>query len=42
MLLVGSGRRLFDDNTPHLPLQLVSSTPFGSDLVHLAYRPTAT
>lgn len=39
-VLVGSGRRLFDDDTPEQPLELVSSQPFGTGVVHLTYRPT--
>lgn len=37
-VLVGSGRRLFDGNTPQ-PLELVTSKTFSTGVVHLAYRP---
>lgn len=38
-VLVGSGRRLFDDDTPHQPLELVSAQTFTTGVVHLTYRP---
>jgi dihydrofolate reductase len=41
-ILVGSGRRLFEDDTPRQPLELVSSQPFSTGVVHLTYRPART
>ena len=41
-ILVGSGRRLFEDDTPRQPRELVSSQPFSTGVVHLTYRPART
>jgi dihydrofolate reductase len=40
-LVVGSGRRLFEDGMPRQPLELVSAQTFGTGVVHLTYRPAA-
>ena len=40
-IVVGSGARLFPDGTGKQPLELVSSTAFGSGVLHVVYRPAA-
>ena len=40
-VVVGTGGRLFPDGTPKQPLELASSTAFGSGVLHLVYRPAA-
>jgi dihydrofolate reductase len=40
-IVVGSGRRLFEDGTDRKPLELVDSTRFGTGVLHLTYRPAA-
>jgi dihydrofolate reductase len=37
--VAGHGLRLFDDNGPERPLQLLSATPFDSGVVYLVYAP---
>ncbi|WP_213450634.1 dihydrofolate reductase family protein [Rhizomonospora bruguierae] len=39
-ILVGSGRRLFDDG-PQVPLRLADSQTFGSGVLHLTYERAA-
>jgi dihydrofolate reductase len=39
-IAVGHGERLFDEGEP-IPLELVSSTAFGSGVLHTVYRPAA-
>ena len=38
-IVVGSGRRLFEDTASH-PLKLLSSVTLGSGVLHLRYAPT--
>jgi len=38
-VLAGSGLRLFDDNGAEQPLRLLSSQPFKTGVIHLAYGP---
>ena len=38
-LLLGSGRRLFDDIRTQLPLELVSAQTFSTGVQYLVYRP---
>ena len=38
-IVVGTGARIFPDGTPQQPLELASSTAFGSGVLHLRYRP---
>jgi dihydrofolate reductase len=40
-IVVGSGRRLFEDGTDRKPLELVDSTRFSTGVLHLTYRPAA-
>jgi dihydrofolate reductase len=40
-IVVGSGARLFPEGTGKQPLELVSSTAFGSGVLHVVYRPDA-
>ena len=41
-IVLGSGRRLFRDGGPKVPLQLVDSTTTGTGVLLLTYRPVAT
>ena len=38
-VLLGSGKRLFEDGGYRLPLELVDSKTFGTGVLYLAYRP---
>jgi dihydrofolate reductase len=38
-VLAGSGLRLFEDGAAELPLRLLSSEPFATGVLHLAYGP---
>jgi dihydrofolate reductase len=38
-IVVGSGRRLFDDGGDHKALELVDSKALGTGVVFLTYRP---
>ena len=38
-IVVGSGRRLFDEGRPPVRLELVSAETFGSGVQHLRYHP---
>lgn len=38
-VLLGKGRRLFDETTPPVSLELVSSRAFGTGVLHSTYRP---
>ena len=38
-VVVGQGRRLFKDDKPQNPLQLVNSKTYGTGVVDLTYRP---
>jgi dihydrofolate reductase len=38
-VVAGSGLRLFQDGLPERPLRLLSSQPFATGVVHLAYGP---
>jgi dihydrofolate reductase len=38
-ILVGSGRRLFEDGGAQKKLELVSSKPFSTGVLNLTYRP---
>ena len=38
-IVVGSGKRLFQDGTAHKPLKLVESKTFGTGVVYLTYQP---
>ena len=40
-VVVGSGKRLFDDDGERKSLDLVDATAFGSGVVSLVYRPSA-
>jgi dihydrofolate reductase len=40
-LVVGSGRRLFEDGMPKQPLELVASEAFTTGVLNLTYRPAA-
>jgi dihydrofolate reductase len=40
-VVLGSGKRLFDDNGERESLELVDATAFGSGVVSLCYRPAA-
>jgi dihydrofolate reductase len=40
-VVVGSGRRLFDDGSTRQPFELVSSETFSTGVVHLTYKPAA-
>ena len=40
-IVLGSGKRLFDDDGARRSLELVDATTFGSGVVALVYRPTA-
>jgi dihydrofolate reductase len=37
-IIVGAGRRLFEENADRLPLTLVHSATFSTGVVHLVYR----
>jgi dihydrofolate reductase len=37
-IVVGTGRRLFEDDGPQIPLTLADSTPFSTGVVHQIYR----
>jgi dihydrofolate reductase len=37
-IVVGTGRRLFDDGVGQLPLKLTESATFSTGVVHLAYH----
>jgi dihydrofolate reductase len=39
-IIVGSGKRLFEDGSDQKPLQLVDSKTFSTGVVYLTYRPT--
>ena len=41
-IVVGTGTRLFPDGTQQQPLELVSSTPFRTGVLHLVYRPATS
>ena len=41
-VVVGRGRRLFEDGTPHSPLELVASEAFPTGVLNLTYRPSNT
>jgi dihydrofolate reductase len=41
-VVVGKGRRLFEEGDPQLSLELAASRPLSSGVVSLSYRPTAT
>jgi dihydrofolate reductase len=38
-VLAGSGLRLFQDDAPEQPLRLISSQPFATGVIYLAYTP---
>jgi dihydrofolate reductase len=38
-IVLGSGLRLFDGSTDHLPLQLVESATYGTGVLRVGYRP---
>jgi dihydrofolate reductase len=38
-IIVGSGKRLFEDGSDQKPLQLVDSKTFSTGVVYLTYRP---
>ena len=38
-IVVGAGRRLFDDSSQQLPLRLVDTTTFATGVLSLAYEP---
>ena len=38
-IVLGRGVRLFEDRTPHAPLELVSSEAYGTGVLNLTYRP---
>jgi dihydrofolate reductase len=39
-VLLGSGKRLFEDGDDRLPLNLVDSKTFGTGVLYLTYRPS--
>jgi dihydrofolate reductase len=41
-IIVGSGKRLFEDAADRKPLKLVYSRAFGTGVLYLTYRPTST
>jgi dihydrofolate reductase len=41
-LVVGSGRRLFENGTGQTPLELVESKTFSTGVLNLTYRPAAS
>jgi dihydrofolate reductase len=38
-VVLGSGKRLFEDGSDRQPLELVDSKPFGTGVPYLTYQP---
>ena len=38
-VVLGSGKRLFEDDADRKPLELVDSRTFGTGVLYLTYRP---